>query len=370
MCKRKQYSLSFRHAIQDLNTLTDFQKILITHRYILLVKDYERRCFLLSVYFHVSHIIVTVGSLIVPALLSIQYTDTSSTTSTAWDSQEFSYQIYWATWVISLLVTIANGILALLKIDKKYYFLHTTLEHLRSEGWQYLELSGRYSGFYTPHETPTHNNQFIYFCHIIEKIKMKQVEEEYYKLNESQAPVTGATARAPLQQDTLQNQLQVQNQNQSTTIIPIQQADARPLQNTVVTSNTLVPDGLIPPTPLNPLLQKLLNTISAEKVSKTEIGGDVSELQQTIEKQSSGDKQPEQSNTGKQSEQPANGKQSNTVKQSESRKSSEDSKVSVRPEMSESSPPKNLILRSTSEIVPASESNDRMGAEISANKME
>jgi hypothetical protein len=355
MCQRKQYSLSFRHAIEEISTLTDFQKILITHRYILLVKDYERRCFLLSIYFHVSHIIVTVGSLIVPALLSIQYTDTSSTTSSAWDSQEFSYQIYWATWVISLMVTIANGILALLKIDKKYYFLHTTLEHLRSEGWQYLELSGRYSGFYTPHEAPTHNNQFIYFCHIIEKIKMKQVEEEYYKLNESQAPVAGATARAPLQQDALQNQ--AQNQNQASTIIPIQQAEVRPIQNTVLTSNTLVPDGLIPPTPLNPLLQKLLNTISGEKVSKAEIGGDDSELQN--EKPNGG---KQQSNGGKQ--------QSNGGKQSETKHASEDTKMSMRSELPESSAPKNLILRSTSEVVPTSESNDRVGTEVSTLKME
>ena len=38
-----------------------------------------------------------------------------------------------------------NGDL-LVKIDKKYYFLNTTLERLRSEGWQYFSLTGRYSG--------------------------------------------------------------------------------------------------------------------------------------------------------------------------------------------------------------------------------
>jgi hypothetical protein len=56
------------------------------------------------------------------------------------------------------------------------------MEQLRSEGWQYLELSGRYSGFYGPN--PTHENQFIYFSHAVEKIKMRQVEEEYFKLAE------------------------------------------------------------------------------------------------------------------------------------------------------------------------------------------
>ena len=331
MCRRKTYSYSFDHAISQLTTLSDFQKLLITNRYILLLAEYERRCFLLSIYFHTSHIIVTVGSLIVPALLSIQYTDTSSGSSNpSWDSQEFSYQIYWGTWVISLLVTIANGILALLKIDKKYYFLHTTLEHLRSEGWQYLELSGRYSGFFTPHENPTHTNQFIYFCHVIEKIKMKQVEEEYYKLNESQAPTTGATARAPLPQDT-----------QVTIPQNTGQVETRPA-NTVIQPTSLVSDGLIPPTPLNPLLLKLLNPITGEKVSKVEIGGDApTEISNTV-----------------------------FTNQHDGDKHSEVSKVSVRPAMSEQTDGKKLILRSTSEILPTSESNDRMGAEISAIKVE
>ena len=343
MCKRKQYSYSFDHAIHQLDTLSEFQKILLTHRYILLVAEYERRCFFLSVYFHVSHIIVTVGSLIVPALLSIQYTDTSASSASSWNSQEFSYQIYWGTWVISLLVTIANGILALLKIDKKYYFLHTTLEHLRSEGWQYLELSGRYSGFFTPHETPTHTNQFVYFCHVIEKIKMKQVEEEYYKLNESQAPTAGATARAPLPPVEAQ---------QPATQPSGQQGEQRP-------ANPLVTDGLIPPTPWNPLLQKLLTSLSEEKPSQNQIGGDVSVLQQ----------QSKRENESKQSGS-TNEYQSESGREQKSSSTNETVTVSVRPPVSESTPPKNLILRSTSEIVPASESNDGVGTSISAIKME
>jgi hypothetical protein len=38
--------------------------------------------------------------------------------------------------------------------------------------------------------TPTHQNQFVFFTHQIEKIKMKQVEEEYYKSDDklAQAP--------------------------------------------------------------------------------------------------------------------------------------------------------------------------------------
>ena len=130
--------------------------------------------------FHCSRIIITVGSLIVPALLSIQ------------GATILNVQIYWSTWVISLLVTICNALMALFKFDKRYYYLHTVLEKLTSEGWQYIELTGKYSGYHTPGTVATHNNQFIYFCHAIEKTRMKQVEEEYYKLSETPSQTPGA----------------------------------------------------------------------------------------------------------------------------------------------------------------------------------
>jgi hypothetical protein len=76
-------------------------------------------------------------------------------------------------------------------VDKKYYFLNTALERLRSEGWQYVGLTGRYSGkLLTEKDAPTHKNQFVFFTHTIEKLKLKQVEEEYYKMAEKVADTT------------------------------------------------------------------------------------------------------------------------------------------------------------------------------------
>jgi hypothetical protein len=81
-------------------------------------------------------------------------------------------------------VTMCNALMALVKLDKRYYLVHTTLELLVSEGWQFLQLTGKYSGFHTQGVQPTHENQFIFFCQSVEKIRMRQVEEEYYKLAE------------------------------------------------------------------------------------------------------------------------------------------------------------------------------------------
>jgi hypothetical protein len=177
-------------TILNSTTLTLIQKHTIGTRYLTLLKNFRARAAWYSLLFFTGHFIITVGSLIVPALLSVQYT---TSTDSSIVSTDFQLRIYWATWFLSLLVTTSNGILVLFKVDKKYYSLHTGLERLRSEGWQYLELTGRYSGVLTHYaEPPTHGNQYKFFTHYVEKMKLKQVEDEYYKYEDTSNPVAHA----------------------------------------------------------------------------------------------------------------------------------------------------------------------------------
>lgn len=176
----RRSSRQILHLLQDISGLSDFQKHTLITRYISVTESIYRRSLAYAYLFHTGRAVVSVGSLIVPALLSIQYTTNGTT-----DSAPLAMQIYWATWCISLLVTMFNGILAVFKVDKKYYFLHTVHEHLQSELWQYIYLSGKYGGYYTKGAQATHANQYVFVCHNLEKIKLKQVEEEYYKLLEA-----------------------------------------------------------------------------------------------------------------------------------------------------------------------------------------
>jgi hypothetical protein len=212
-------------------------------------------------------VLVTIGSLIVPALLSIQYTDTTTAASTA-HSEDFAYQIYWATWVVSLLVTTSNGIFTLFKVDKKYYLLHSTREQLRSEGWQYLELSGRFSGFYTPKDVASHANQFLFFCHRVEKIKMHQVQEEYWKLEESnhQSKDTTASTTATNRESSIVNSVSIEE------AVPLNKQAKLP---------AFLTDGLIPPTPLNPTLQQLLQVLTVDG-SQTQLQKPTSESKSEV----------------------------------------------------------------------------------------
>ena len=156
----------FQNVMEHLE-LSFAQKQIIQSRYLHILENFQKRTRNHSIIYFIGHFIVTVGSLFVPALLSIQNSGSNYT----FNITNFTVQIYWATFIISLMVTVWNGILALFKIDKKYYFLNTTLERLRSEGWQYFGLTGRYSGHLIGNQIPTHQNQFVFFIHYIEKIK-------------------------------------------------------------------------------------------------------------------------------------------------------------------------------------------------------
>ena len=181
-CPTHLNTLSAMEEALDTIPLTPMQRSILQLRFLALLREYKNRSTNYSCSFNSLRIIISIGSLIVPALLSIQFTSTSSTASAG--VSQMSMSMYWVVWVLSLCVTISNAIIVLLKIDKKYYTLNTTYQHLLSEGWQFVELSGKYNGFNLPSEISTHQNQFIFFCNILEKIRMRNVQDEFYKVDD------------------------------------------------------------------------------------------------------------------------------------------------------------------------------------------
>lgn len=177
MAKRTEEIQQISEMIENLQ-IEPYKKRVLQDRYISLLDNFQIRANRLSCMFYTSQVIMTVGSILVPAFLSIQ-------------NSNYQIQIYWVTWVISILVTLCNGLMTLFKLDKKYYFIYTSFELLKSEGWQYMGLSGRYCPKDAP-TVPTHENQFLTFFHMTEKIKMRQVEEEYWKF----ADTSGVTNTA------------------------------------------------------------------------------------------------------------------------------------------------------------------------------
>jgi len=90
---------------------------------------------------------------------------------------QFYNDLYDSTW--SKLCMIGHErslILPSTKIDKQYISYSMVSEKLKSEGWLYFQLSGKYTG-------STHKKSFHSFCEKIERIKMKQVNLDFLELS-------------------------------------------------------------------------------------------------------------------------------------------------------------------------------------------
>jgi hypothetical protein len=160
----------------------------------------------------------TVGSLAVPALLSLKTTP---------DGAEV---LYWFTWGMSLAVTTANGLSTLFKVDKRFFMIRTVAEQLRTETWQFLALSGRYSGHYGG-ERPTHANQYVYYTTRLEKIRMRHIEEEFVRNAEmgdqkqntptqTQQPQIQPSQQQPATQETQQRPPRMASDQQNPMSVP------------------------------------------------------------------------------------------------------------------------------------------------------
>jgi hypothetical protein len=154
---------------ETLTTLTPLQRAAAAARYRFLMNEYRCRGALYAFMFYLLRITMTVGSLSVPALLSFK------------TQQDQIETLYWLTWSISLAVTAANGLLTLFKVEKRYYLIRAVAERIRTETWQFLNLSGRYSGHYGGGFRPTHTNQYIYYSSRIEKVRMRHIDDEYVR---------------------------------------------------------------------------------------------------------------------------------------------------------------------------------------------
>ena len=71
------------------------------------------------------------------------------------------------------MVTISNGFLQLFSLDKNYFSYSMVVEQLKTEGWQFFGLSGKYEDY------PDHQSAYKTFSKSVESIKRKQIDQEF-----------------------------------------------------------------------------------------------------------------------------------------------------------------------------------------------
>lgn len=153
--------------INSLELPSETDKHILKSRFLYEVLNYDARRNNTKKYYNSFRFIVTLGSILLPAIMSIGQMDPTKL------PKHFDRFSYWASWSISLTVTACNGFLQLFSLDKNYFEYAITTEQLKTEGWQFFQLSGKYEDY------PDHSSAYRSFCKSIENIKRKQVEKEF-----------------------------------------------------------------------------------------------------------------------------------------------------------------------------------------------
>ena len=161
------YANQINGIIDSLILDSETDRRILKSRFLAEVLKYEKRKEHTKKYYNIFRFIVTIGSIILPAILSLGQMDPAKL------PRNFDQITYWSSWTISLMVTASNGFLQLFSLDKNYYEYALTTEQLKTEGWQYFELAGKYE------DDETHQDAYKGFCKSIENIKRKQVEKEF-----------------------------------------------------------------------------------------------------------------------------------------------------------------------------------------------
>ena len=144
-------------------------KRILNKRFVSQVLLYEYKATRVGRRYNTLRFIVTVGSMILPTLQTIQ-------SDPKVDSIEDS--VFWAAIGTSLTVMVANGMIQMFSFDKKYTIYHLAVEKMKSIGWQWLERSGKYS-FKEDGAPADYCDNWAMFWNDLEKVKSLTVGSIY-----------------------------------------------------------------------------------------------------------------------------------------------------------------------------------------------
>ena len=169
-------------SLIEKTDLTDIQKHAIQTRVISVAMRLRARLRRLSAGYNCLRTTSTVGSLLVPSLLTLQSPNQPAS------NPEAGFSAYWAIWGIGLIVGISNAFVSLFRVDKNYFTVGNLLQKLESEAWLFLTQSGPYNPDYDEEDArPTtdvtgetgHRLKFRSFIETCEMLINKAVRTEY-----------------------------------------------------------------------------------------------------------------------------------------------------------------------------------------------
>ena len=106
------FSENVSGIIDDIELQRTYDKAILKHRFLDEITYYEKKRDETKKFYNIFRFIVTTGSILLPAVLSMGQMDPAKL------PRNFDMISYWCSWTISLLVTGSNGFLQLFSLDK------------------------------------------------------------------------------------------------------------------------------------------------------------------------------------------------------------------------------------------------------------
>jgi len=177
-CYDDHNSYNLITSLKAIHLKPDYKYILI-NRYIKSLVYHENQITQINGVYHAFRFFIQTGSILTPALLSIQHLI---------DSNQPNF-IYWVTWVVSLMVGLLTNYISLFGLDKKFFTYEKNYHILVSHGWQYLQLSGKYGKQKDSLDLPTHENMFNRFCGNIETLLLNEATSIAQSIKDKGDPI-------------------------------------------------------------------------------------------------------------------------------------------------------------------------------------
>ena len=173
---KSQFKKDYKQTIEEIeeDELSNLNKMLLRKRFIPILKTMELEVKRVSTGFTLFQLVTTLGSIVVPALLSIE--DRNLIFNATEQQGEFqTHNLYWTTWAISIAVTISNAFNQLLGLEKKYIIRNIHLSQMKKEGWSFLEKSGNIYGKYP---SKTRDQLIGIFWKRVETLRHNQIKND------------------------------------------------------------------------------------------------------------------------------------------------------------------------------------------------
>jgi hypothetical protein len=145
--------------------ISAFRKEILKRRYSDNIGDYQQNRDCVRFIYRLFQIIIAIGSVIIPSLLSVLMTEYVKLNN-------YEVKINIIVLSLSIIMSICIHVIQIFKLDELYYNYAITVEKLKSIWYHYSSLSGPFIG-------STHNESFTLFINMMEEIIINQKFQEY-----------------------------------------------------------------------------------------------------------------------------------------------------------------------------------------------